>query len=48
MQKGDKAPRMVKIRLDHGAESNELYNKYKLWEYTVQYAHRVIVEEMAS
>lgn len=38
-QKGGNTHRMVKILLDHGADPNELYDKYTLWEYTVHYAH---------
>ncbi|PMD20004.1 hypothetical protein NA56DRAFT_705245 [Hyaloscypha hepaticicola] len=41
MERRDNAPRMVKILLDHGADPNELYDKYTLWEYTVQYAHSI-------
>jgi hypothetical protein len=38
-QKGGNTLRMIKILLDHGADPNELYEKYTLWEYTVHYAH---------
>jgi hypothetical protein len=39
MQKGGNVHKLVKILLDHGADPNELYDKYTLWEYTIHYAH---------